>query len=185
MPGHPEPDGEGKARATHWPRQHSSAERGELGPEEAGDPREVRHPAPLTNSLTEVLAPTRAGPSPRSQATLVRRRLGPEPPQARPVTPPVRQSMRWRLGVPASRYCLRRRAVPRTDRRALEPPAGQTLEISLELCSSWRSSRRGGVFRPRPAWNVSSAQARKHAAPSDVFQLAAARSIIDPVDGTT
>ena len=33
--------------------------------------------------------------------------------------------MRWRLGVPASRYCLRRRAVPRTDSRALEPPAGQ------------------------------------------------------------
>ena len=32
---------------------------------------------------------------------------------------------------------------------------------------------------------VSSAQARKHAAPSDVFQFAAAWSSIEPVDGTT
>lgn len=32
---------------------------------------------------------------------------------------------------------------------------------------------------------VSSAQARKHAAPNDVFQLAAARSSTEPVEGTT
>jgi len=32
---------------------------------------------------------------------------------------------------------------------------------------------------------VSIAHARKQAAPSDVFQLAAAWSSIDPVDGTT
>jgi hypothetical protein len=35
-----------------------------------------------------------------------------------------------------------------------------------------------------PVLSVSSAQARKHAAPSEVFQLAAAASSIDPVEGT-
>jgi hypothetical protein len=34
-------------------------------------------------------------------------------------------------------------------------------------------------------YKVSTAQARKHAAPSDVFQLAAAWSSIEPVAGTT
>ena len=184
MPGHPEPDGD-ERRGRHTGHGNTRARSGgNSGPRRPVTQERCDIPRPSRISLTEVLARTRAGPSPRSQATLVRRRVGPEPPQARPVTPPVRQSMRWRLGVPASRYCLRRRAVPRTDRRALEPPAGQTLEISLELCSSSRSPRRGGSFRPRLAWNVSSAQARKHAAPSDVFLFAAARSSIEPVDGT-
>ena len=37
----------------------------------------------------------------------------------------------------------------------------------------------------RPERNVASAQTRKQAAPADVFQLAAARSSIEPSDGTT
>ena len=37
----------------------------------------------------------------------------------------------------------------------------------------------------RPERKVASAQARKQAAPADVFQLAAARSSIEPSDGTT
>ena len=52
-------------------------------------------------------------------------------------------------------------------------------------CSSSRSSRRTGIFEARSVCSVSSAHARKQAAPSDVFQLAAARSSIEPVDGTT
>jgi len=45
------------------------------------------------------------------------------------------------------------------------------------------------VFAARPdgpAWGISmSAPAKKHAAPSAVVQLAAARSTTEPVDGTT
>jgi hypothetical protein len=37
----------------------------------------------------------------------------------------------------------------------------------------------------RPERNVANAQARKQPAPADVFQLAAARSTIEPSDGTT
>ena len=37
----------------------------------------------------------------------------------------------------------------------------------------------------RPERKVASAQTRKHAAPADVFQVAAARSSIEPSDGTT
>jgi hypothetical protein len=42
------------------------------------------------------------------------------------------------------------------------------------FCSSSRSRRPSGIFEALSVCKVSSAQARKHAAPSDVFQLAAA-----------
>ena len=48
------------------------------------------------------------------------------------------------------------------------------------------SSERGRrVFDVRPERNVASAHTRKQAAPAAVFQFAAARSSIEPDDGTT
>ena len=42
-----------------------------------------------------------------------------------------------------------------------------------------------GALNERPLRSVATAQAKKHAAPSAVFQLAQARSSIEPSDGTT
>jgi hypothetical protein len=53
------------------------------------------------------------------------------------------------------------------------------------VCSSSWSRRSRGILEGSPVRKVSSAHARKQAAPSDVFQLHAAWSIIDPVEGTT
>jgi hypothetical protein len=52
-------------------------------------------------------------------------------------------------------------------------------------CSSSRSRRIPGILDASSVINVSSAHAKKHAAPSDVFQLHAAWESIVPVDGTT
>ena len=54
----------------------------------------------------------------------------------------------------------------------------------LAICSSlWRRCSRGD-FRVRPVKSVANAHVRKHAAPSAVFQFAAARFRTEPVDGT-
>ena len=53
------------------------------------------------------------------------------------------------------------------------------------VCSSSRSRRAPGIFAASSLYKVSTAQAKKQAAPNAVFQFAAARSRTEPVDGTT
>ncbi len=76
----------------------------------------------------------------------------------------------------------------------LTPPIGRTRapEIERPVLLALRSEQersclgfRQSDLSVRPLRSVARAHTRKHAAPSDVFQLAAARSIIEPVDGTT
>lgn len=52
-------------------------------------------------------------------------------------------------------------------------------------CSSSRNRRIPGILDASSVIKVSTAQAKKQAAPSDVFQLHAARESIEPVEGTT
>ena len=125
-----------------------------------------------------------------------RRHLGdPEQPRARWRLPRHRRGARDGRRVDGSRAAERRpgrRPRPGATRRLVSgraPAVGCCSAIRRKsrssAFSSSCSSRRSGIFDALPVRNVSIAQARKHAAPSDVFQLAAARSSTEPLEGTT
>jgi hypothetical protein len=85
----------------------------------------------------------------------------------RPRTPPPDAPFSW----------------PEFERQFAEHVAA--LERDRQLSAS-SSSRRGcRAFAERPECRAASAHARKQAAPADVVQLAAARSSVEPDDGTT
>ena len=71
---------------------------------------------------------------------------------------------------------------PRTPPPDAPPVSWPEFEREFAEYVAARSRTRRDV---RPERKVASAQARKQAAPADVFQLAAARSSIEPSDGTT
>ena len=58
-------------------------------------------------------------------------------------------------------------------------------EFAEHVATSPTALREPPAADVRPERKVASAQTRKQAAPADVFQLAAARSSIEPSDGTT
>jgi len=101
----------------------------------------------------------------------------------------------------AQKYDQFRRHYPfeaKVERRtAAIPEKGDLKRIAVSTeefkSDSWESEYRPGDiiqyyrgdFTVRPEAAAATPQARKHAAPSAVFQFAAARSMIEPCDGTT
>ena len=94
---------------------------------------------------------------------------------------PVRAepAMEWRAG-----SCTLGARLPPSVRLQLHGrPVPVSRLTSRTTLASNACSR--GALNERPLRSVATAQAKKHAAPSAVFQLAPARSSIEPSDGTT
>ena len=114
--------------------------------------------------------------------------LAPGHPPTRPLVPHPGPSQTRGLAVHAAARTVRRRAP--SLRAGHHPSHGRPVgtigsQLSSQVtrltsasssCSSLRNRRRIGIFEASPVCSVSSAHARKHAAPSEVFQLDAAWS---------